>query len=479
MPNQLSVHNLLPQKVVLPALLVVAAILRLKDLGDGMWFDEISTLVQYVRPPLSHILTTFDSKNQHLLYSVLAHGSVRMFGESAWALRLPAAILGVASIGALAWFGGLITSRREALAASALLTFSYHHVWFSQNARGYTGLLLAALVASGILLKITARITWSWRLAIGYGLTMGLAVYMHITAGLIVIGHIIWWGSRALLFRRGEPRSGATWLPLAGFALAVLLSLVFYAPVLPKLLPTLLMPDMGGVTGAWKNPVWFAAETVRSLGRGLPGGWLTLGIASLVTILGFASYARRNQAIVWLMLLPGIVTGIAMLASGQNLWPRFFFFAAGFGALIVVRGLFIAAEHIWPARAATLGTVVAVLLVIASATTVPLAWRPKQDYLGARAFVERSRGQGDAIVTTDMTDLPFRQYQRLDWPVVTDSQALAAIETAHGRTWVLVTFPVRLASVQPGLWNYIRRHYAKAAIFDGTIVGGEILVMTR
>lgn len=443
-----------------------------------MWFDEISTLVQYVRPPLSHILTTFDSKNQHLLYSVLAHGSISVFGETAWALRLPAAIFGVASIAALAWFGGLITSRGEALAASALLTFSYHHVWFSQNARGYTGLLLATLVGSGLLVKLSACTTWSWRLAIGYAITMALAVYMHVTAGLIVVGHFIWWGLLVLRNRNMSwwPRAR---LPLATFALTALFSLLLYAPVLPQLLPTLLMPDMGGVTNEWKNPLWFAAETLRSLSHGLPGAWLTLGVVFVVTILGVASYARGSLAIVWLMLLPVIITAIAILASGQNLWPRFFFFAAGFGALIVVRGLFVAAGLVWPTRAQAGGAVSAAILIVASATTVPRAWHPKQDYLGARAFVDRSRGERDAVVTMDMTELPYNAYQHLPWPTVTSTQELAAIESAHGRTWVLVTFPLRLASVKPDLWSYIQRHYARAAIFGGTVTGGEILVMTR
>lgn len=457
---------------------MVAALLRLRDLGDGMWFDEISTLVRYVRPPLNHILTTFDSKNQHLLYSLLAHESIGIFGESAWALRLPAAILGVASIAALAWFGGLITSRREALAASALLTFSYHHVWFSQNARGYTGLLFATLVASALLVKLSARTTWSWRLAIGYAITTALAVYIHITAGLIVVGHVIWWGILVLPGRNRSWWSSAR-MPLATFTLTALFSIVLYAPVLPQIVPTLLMPDMGGITNEWKNPVWFAAETLRSLSQGLPGGWLTLAVVFFVTILGLASYARQSLAIIWLMLLPVIVTTIAVLASEQNLWPRFFFFAAGFGALIVIRGLFVAAGLMWPARAQTLGMVAAAILIVASATTVPRAWHPKQDYLGARAFVDRSRGESDAVVTMDMTELPYNTYQQLLWPVVTNTQELAAIESAHGRTWVLVTFPLRLASVKPDLWSYIQRYYAEAATFRGTVAGGEILVMTR
>src|SRR5262249_10083457 len=142
------------EKFAIGGLVVCALGLRLYDLGDGLWYDEIRTLVGYVRQPVGVIVSTFESQNQHLLYSLLARLSVAVLGESAWSLRLPAAVFGAASIWAAYWFGRLVTGRREALLAAGLLTFSYHHVWFSQNARGYSGLLCLTLVASGLFLRL-------------------------------------------------------------------------------------------------------------------------------------------------------------------------------------------------------------------------------------------------------------------------------------------------------------------------------------
>ncbi|HTG84625.1 MAG TPA: glycosyltransferase family 39 protein, partial [Gemmatimonadales bacterium] len=121
-------------RMVLAGLLIIGLALRLHDLGVGLWFDEIQTMVDYVRLPLGQILTTYDSQNQHMLYSVLARLSVDLFGDSGWSLRLPAALMGTASLWATYRLASRLTSEREALLATLLLTFSYHHVWFSQNA---------------------------------------------------------------------------------------------------------------------------------------------------------------------------------------------------------------------------------------------------------------------------------------------------------------------------------------------------------
>jgi mannosyltransferase len=464
--------------LMLTLILGAAAILRLRGLGDGLWYDEIDTLVHYVRLPLAQIMSTFDNKNQHVLYSVLAHWSTGMFGDGAWALRLPAAVFGVASIGALAWFGALVTSRLEALAAAALLAFSYHHVWFSQNARGYTGLMLATLVASGLLVKITTESKWRPGLAIAYGITMGLALYIHMTAALILAGHAIWWCGLAIA-RRRQPVWPAAWSPPVGFVLAVFLALILYMPVLPRLLPTLLAPSMGGVTAEWRNPVWFVSETIQGLARGLPGGWLTFGPAVTVTLIGLWGYVRRRPAIAWLMLLPVFVTGAALFVAEQNLWPRFFFFAAGFGALIVMHGVFAVARVLWRTRVRELGFAGAVVLVMASASTVPWAWGPKQDFLAARNFIESATRPGDAIVTVDMTEVPFNDYYGRQWPLAVSRDQLAAIESGHSRTFVVLTFPVRVAAVHPDLWAYVQKNYRKAAEFRGSIAGGEIIVMAR
>src|SRR5687767_5805522 len=75
-------------------IIVLAAVLRFISLDSGLWYDEIVTLVVSARKPIAQILTEFPDVNAHPLYSVLAHVSIHGFGESAWSLRLPAALFG-------------------------------------------------------------------------------------------------------------------------------------------------------------------------------------------------------------------------------------------------------------------------------------------------------------------------------------------------------------------------------------------------
>ena len=114
----------------LMVLLLVGAVLRIYRLDSGLWFDEIRTVISSVRSPLLEIVTHYPSNNDHLLYSVLAHLSISVFGEQPWSLRLPAAVFGIASIPMLYLLGRTVTSRFDALMAAMMLTFSYHHIWF-------------------------------------------------------------------------------------------------------------------------------------------------------------------------------------------------------------------------------------------------------------------------------------------------------------------------------------------------------------
>ncbi len=486
------------------ALLSAALVLRLVALGEGLWFDEIQTFVEYVSLPGGRILTTFDTQNQHMLYTLAAKATTSLFAPAAWALRLPAALFGVASIAALYWFGTLVTTRREAVLAAAALTFSYHHVWFSQNARGYTGLLFWSLIASGLFIRmLEAGRFRSWRLPIAYGLAMAAAAFTHVTALFVAAAHaLIWvWGAarqrrrtRALASTRDpdairQPAGlSPIWMPAAGFVLAGAFTLLSYSLVLPQFVATLLTPSMEGVGIEWKNPVWLLREMVGGLSQGLPGGPVTLAAATLIGLAGVASYLRHSVLTGAVLVLPVVVTAVAILALGHNLWPRFFFFAAGFAALIGIRGLFAVARRVIPRRANTaaarkrsdaLATIVAVLVIVASATTVRRAWSPKQDFRAAGEFVDRNRGRDDVVLTVDMTSLPYRDYLGRLWPEVTSVSELEQQEAGAARTWVVYTFPNRLAIVQPAVWERLERDYAEAARFEGTVRGGAVVVLVR
>ena len=137
----------------LAALTALAIVLRTIGLDSQFWLDEILTLHESVRGSLWQIVTVFPDNNQHTLFSVLAHLSIGIFGEHPWSVRLPAMILGAATVPMLYVLGRELAGRTEALLATFLLAVNYHHVWFSQNARGYTAIAFLAMLSRWLLLR--------------------------------------------------------------------------------------------------------------------------------------------------------------------------------------------------------------------------------------------------------------------------------------------------------------------------------------
>ena len=491
----------------LASILGLALVLRLVSLGEGLWFDEIKMLVEHVRLPLAELVTTLDSKNRHMLYSLLAKGSIGALGESAASLRLPAALLGTASLWALYVFGRRVTIRREALFAALLLAVSYHHVWFSQNARGYTGLLLFALLASYEFVRMLDPRSAPKYAPLLYGLWVALGMYTHLTGAVVPAAHflILLW----LAFRGGR-RSGQIEGPDAaaarsgrraaalGMVAAAAIAALLYAPVLSQLRSTFLASETGGSLIEWQNPLWAVSEALTVLGRGVPGGALTVSLVMLVPLTGVVSYARSSPLAAAVMVLPAVLTGAAIVLAGQNLWPRFFFFSAGFGALFLMRGLSaiggLAAGLVGrsthrttealpggserTARAARWSTGLAAAAVLASALTVPRAWGPKQDFEGAARWVVEHAEPGDAIIAVDMTSQPYRYLGR-EWPSAMSLVDLEGEERVGARSWILYTFPPFLQSELPDLWERIESEYETAGEFHGTLSGGVVIVAVR
>ena len=141
-------------------LLLVTAVgiaLRVAGLGQDLWIDELATLDDLRAMSPGDLVSSYTSANQHVLNSLLVWASIRIFGEAEWSVRLPALLFGVATIPAMYWLGRLARlGRGAALGGSALLALSYHHIWFSQNARGYTGYILFSLLATGALVRLLA-----------------------------------------------------------------------------------------------------------------------------------------------------------------------------------------------------------------------------------------------------------------------------------------------------------------------------------
>lgn len=474
--------------IALAALSLLALALRLWRLDTDLWHDEVLTLVDFARLPLGEIITRFPSQNQHMFFSVMARFSFAVFGESAWALRLPSVIFGVGSIWALFFLGRRLLDVREALLACALMTVSYHHIWFSQNARGYMGLLCFTLLATWLWLEALSRNKWRWWL--GYAVAVALGAWMHMTMAFVAATHVLL--SFNVLVRPKSRESGAqpiigrvNWPPIVAWLLCGSLTLQLHALALPEFLQTGLHEV--SLPSEWTNPLWVITESVRSLRVGFSGIAVVLCGGALVGV-GWLSLLRRDWRAGLALVLPALLAGGLMLALGHNLWPRFFFFSMGFALLIVARGAMALPRLLLSLipgagreRLATAaGLTLMGLIIAASAATVPRNYRlPKQDFTGARDYVERHRQPGDAVVAVGLAAMDYGRYFAPHWSVAEAQSELEAIRQAHATVWLVYTIPVEVKAYHPDIWQVIERDFEVVKIFPGTLGGGEVYVCRR
>lgn len=477
-PKPLDGSELIPaagqSRVILALILLAATILRLYGLNSGLWHDEILSIVQYVRMPYGEIISTCKDANQHFLYTLMAHASFDIFGETNWALRLPAVFFGVGSIWALYLLGRLVTAEREALLSAGLLTFSYYHIWFSQNARGYSGLLFFAILSSFLFLRALESRPRYW---VYYALAVSLGIYTNMTLIFVIFSHVVLC-LILVLFRR-ERIWPQKWVVVSGFALGALLTFQFHALVLPQV--------FGGVLGeestvpAWINPMWTFFEFVKAMKISFAGGIVAATALAVFTV-GLLSYARTRPMLIGLFLIPIFLCAAVVIGLRHHLWPRFFYFAFGFGALIGIRGTIVVTQAFARALRMTIqnanraATAFCVVLILISATSIRYVYLPKQDFVGALHFVEANRKPGDAVVTVGLATIDYEGFFRTNWDEVETLKDLRSIRSRAERTWLLYTFPMHVEAVYPDIMNSIRKDFVVVKEFYGSVGAGTIFV---
>ena len=469
------------------ALSIIALILRLWQLNTGLWIDEVLTLVDFVRRPMGQIVTSFPSQNQHMLYSVIARFSFDLFGESNWALRIPSVLFGIGSIWALFYLCRTILSSKEAIFASTLMTFSYHHIWFSQNARGYTGLLLATLIATWAWLSALRDPRLKWWVVYGISIVGGMMI--HMTMAFVVASHAIVYLVFALYPKLSKDRGPgvnlerrAGWAPFVVWALSATATLQLYALALPEFLTVGIHEESRN--SEWTNPIWVIKESIDNLTIGFAGiSIVVLGIAFVV--FGWTRIFNRDRRVALIVSLPSIMSGATMLLLGHNLFPRFFFFSMGFGLIVIIHGAielpkFLAgfATSIRPDSSLLnrTGFALASLMIIASAVTVPRNYMlPKQDFVGAKNFVESQLSGNEEVVAVGLAGDMYAKYFAPDWRVTNDPDELKRLQR-ETTPWLVYTLSPELKSFHPQIWATIQENYQTVRSFPGTLNGGDVVV---
>ena len=183
-----------------------------------------------------------------------------------------------------------------------------------------------------------------------------------------------------------------------------------------------------------------------------------------------------------MMVLPGVLAGGTMMALGHNLWPRFFFFCMGYAILLVIAGVmqvaFVLPRSILSkAGSSRLGTMVVVLMIVGSAATLPRNYAyPKQDFTGARDFVEKERMPDDGVAGVGLAGVAYDILYAPHWG---DAQTVEELNQAldrYPRLWLVYTLPIEVRAYHPGMWDVIKARFEKVKVFPGTLGAGEVTV---
>ncbi len=180
-----------PALVAVAGLIGVAAALRFYGIGhQGFWFDEANT-AQLVRfTPGKMIGLIPQSESTPPLYYCVAWVWARLWGDSEAGLRSLSAVAGVLVVPVAYAAGARLMTRRAGLIAAALTACSPLLIWYSQEARSYS--LLVLLTGLSLLAFVHARETPTSRIVTLWVLASALALATHYFAAVAVAPEAAW-----------------------------------------------------------------------------------------------------------------------------------------------------------------------------------------------------------------------------------------------------------------------------------------------
>jgi hypothetical protein len=477
--------------LIIGALTAVALALRIPGLDQGMWIDELATLYSFVRLPAVAIINAVGATNNHVLYSLMAHYAVSWLGESAWTLRLPALVFGVAAIPALYHLGRQVAGRKEAFLVALFMTLNYQFVWYSQNARGYTGLLLGAILASILFIRLLAATRPSIGLILAYAVVAALTAWIHLTAVFVFLAHALIWLALASKPNR-EDRHAAVMPTFMALLLAGSFTLALYAPTFWSENNQFddVSDGTSGFVAEWEDAsshvlsaatTWVMKEYAQGLQRSIPGGWPVVVLVVLVLLTGIASYLRQGVAVAGLLLLPALITILVIYSRGALFFPRFLFSSTGFLMLVAVRGGFVTAKLCLPFLSRRSLLLIGSCVALASAMLIPAAWKPKQDFTGVAEFIAQHRLPDDALLCMAGARFPLQVFMGIDCDALYFLTGLERIEARHARIWMIYTLPTHFEAQAPQIWKRVQKSgdYVKIRQFDGSLNGGDIIVLLK
>lgn len=184
-------------------LTLLGAALRLVSLNTrSFWLDE-TTAVRQASWPIPEILAQMSDNVHPPLFHILLHYWIGVFGRSEVAVRAFPVTWGIFAIPLAYWAAKTVYDRRAGLFATGLIAFSPFLVWYSQEARMYTMMLVFALLCIGSMWKAveTGRPRWwiLYALATAAGtMTQYFFLFLVFAQALYLFGYRVFARERTL-----------------------------------------------------------------------------------------------------------------------------------------------------------------------------------------------------------------------------------------------------------------------------------------
>jgi mannosyltransferase len=405
------------EEVSLAAILLLALILRLINLGSrNLWYDE-AFAVLYAEKSFSAILygtiTPVEgaAADVHpLLYYFFLHLWMGLLGQSPFIVRLPSVIFGLASLVLAFSIGRRLFAPGAGLLAAAITAIAPFHINYSQENRMYSLLCFLSLLTVYFFVRCWKGNGYgNW---LGFILAATLSLYTHNLAFLVILALDLF----VLLAKR--------WRLLKPLIISHLAFGLLFLPWL-----TIVFSQFGKIRQAYWVPrpglkelvqtlISFHFDLLPTMPLGLVSILLFLSLLILVLILyrvvRVRGRDRQTKEGIYLLLILALAPVVVAFLISQ------------FQSIYIIRGLLpaaaayyilmatILAEAQLPKRVAwLLLSPVVVLLVISLAYHYTYAQFPRSPFDKAVTYLRENYQSGDAIVHDNkLTFFPCHYYDR-------------------------------------------------------------------
>jgi mannosyltransferase len=157
--------------------------------GRSLWIDEAAS-VQFATMPWRPFLRLLWGYQGNMTLYYFALRAWIHLGDSEFVVRGLSVLFAVITIPALYALGTRLFDRETGLIAAALLSVHSFHIAFSQDARGYSLLILLLVLTTYALVAAIESEPERWRWILFAG-TAALCVYAHIFAVLALAAHAL------------------------------------------------------------------------------------------------------------------------------------------------------------------------------------------------------------------------------------------------------------------------------------------------